>query len=132
MNEINGSPNEKEGNVKAASLNKYVEVIKKTLFFILRASLWIITFISCIPAPMEWLRGIVMESGVDAEMCRYYYGGDVILFGTYIVNLIAWSYPFVGLRNIWPTLRVDILSLAAAILLLTSSYLIYVEYFIQY
>ncbi len=129
MNDIKCLPINKEGHVATASPNKYVELIKKILFFIIRASLWLSTFIFCIPAPLDWLKGIVIESGVDAEMCRYYYGGDAILFGIYIVNLIVWSYPFVSLRNIWYTLRVDILSLAAAILLLTTSYLIYVEYF---
>ncbi len=129
MNETKNLPIKREIHVASASPNKYVELIKKILFFIIRAFLWLSTFISCIPDPLEWLKGIVIESGVDAEMCRYYYGGDAILFVRYIVDLIVWSYPFVSLRNIWHTLRVDILSLALAIFLLTSGYLIYVEYF---
>lgn len=108
--------------------NKYVIVFQRLLFIVIRSCLWIITFIACIPAPIEWLRGIVIESGVDGEMCSYYFRGDAILFGIYIVNLFVWSLPFVKPRKMWKTLRIDIISLLASILLLTSSYLVYAEY----
>lgn len=110
--------------------NKYIFALQKFIFIVIRSCLWIITFMACIPAPMDWLRGVVIESGVDGEMCSYYFRGDAILFGIYIVNLFVWSLPFIKPRKMWYTLRIDILSLLAAILLLTCSYLIYVEYYI--
>ncbi len=105
-----------------------LKTLRTILFIVIRVALWVITFIACIPAPMEWLRGVVVESGVDREICIYYFRGDAILFGLYIINLIVWSLPFVNLRKMWYVLRVDILSLFVAILLLTGSYLIYIEY----
>ena len=105
--------------------NINVRTFKKLIFLSIRVCLWVATFIACIPAPMEWLKGIVIEAGVDREMCAYYYGGDAIFICLYIINLIVWSLPFVRIRNMWNTLRIDLLSLCAAVLLLTSAYLVY-------
>lgn len=104
--------------------------LKRPLFIVIRVFLWLITFLACIPAPWEWLDGVVIESGVDLELCLYYFKGDAIMLGIYILNLFVWTLPFVPIRKMWYALRVDILSLCTAILTLTCSYLAYVEWFV--
>lgn len=120
------SENRKDHNLNL--IMEYIKSIRSFLFISVRFFLWIITFWACIPAPMGWLRGVVIESGIDWEMCLYYFRGDAIMFAIYLINLFVWSLPFVKIQRMWNKLRVDIFSLLVSIFLLTSSYLVYVEY----
>lgn len=101
----------------------------RILFIIIRSVIWASAFLYATPGPMGWLRGVVIEREVDREVCSYYLLQDLKHFLCYLIYIFIWSFPFVKVRKMWPTLRTDILSLLAALLLNTALYLIYVQWF---
>ncbi|MDE6768711.1 MAG: hypothetical protein K2J78_03175 [Muribaculaceae bacterium] len=101
----------------------------RTLFIVIRSVIWASTFLFSTPQPLGWLRGIVIERGVDTELCCYYLLQDLKQFVCYLIYIFIWSLPFVKVRKMWYTLRTDILSILAALLLNTVLYLIYVQWF---
>lgn len=101
----------------------------RTLFIVIRSVIWASAFLYATPEPMSCLRGVVIERGVDRELCSYYLLQDLKQFVCYLIYIFIWSFPFVKVRKMWSTLRTDILSILAALLLNTALYLIYVQWF---
>ena len=106
----------------------YWKVFNRAIFIVIRSILWAQTFICCTPVPMKWLHGIVTERDADRELCVYDLTEDMENFTLYILYLFIWALPFVKIRKMWSTLRYDVISLLASIILNTSLYLCYVEW----
>lgn len=105
------------------------KMFTRTLFVIIRSVIWAATFLFSTPEPLGWLRGVVVERGADWELCSYYLLKDLEQFLYYLIYIFIWSLPFVKIRKLWNTLRIDVLSILAALLLNTILYILYIQYF---
>ena len=105
------------------------KLFTKALFIVIRSVIWASTFMFCAPEPLGWLRGVVIERRVDWELCNYYFLQDLKQFLYYLIYIFIWSLPFVKIKKMWLTLRIDILSILAAVLINTTLYLLYVQWF---